>query len=315
MAMKSADCDAASTDQRKPPELCLYQYHTCPFCCKARAFLDYYGYDYEIVEVNPLFKEETKFSSTYRKVPILTVDDSQVNDSSVIISLLRSHAVQPEKSIEELLRYYPAMETTNEKGKTVTEFQNRYRVMYGDHEPSLSREDIIEEAKWRKWVDDRFVHMMSPNIYRTMAEAFQAFDYMSGRGNFSAMERVAAQYVGAIIMYFVGKGIKKKHDMKPDVRQSLYDETRVWLKAVGKNRKFLGGDEPNLADLNVYGVISSIEGLDTFNDLMANTNIAPWYDRMKKQSLLTMEQQFTISHTLTFEANEERDLQCCTDCT
>jgi len=279
--LQSAECDAVSQDDRKPPHLRLYQYHTCPFCCKARAFLDYYGYDYEIVEVNPLFKKETKFSPNYRKVPILLIDDAQVNDSSVIVSVLRSQAVQPGKSVDELLRYYPAVESKNEKGKPVTEFQNRYRVMYGEDVPKETREQIIEESKWRKWVDDRYVHMMSPNIYRTMGEAFQAFEYISRVGNFSRMETVLAQYVGAVAMYFVGKSIKKKHDLKEDVRQSLYDETHVWLKAIGKKRPFLGGDEPNLADLNVYGVISAIDGLDAFNDLMANTNIAPWYDRMK----------------------------------
>jgi len=271
-----------SSDERKPPHLRLYQYHTCPFCCKARAFLDYYGYDYEIVEVNPLFKKETKFSANYRKVPILVAGDAQVNDSSVIVSVLRSHAIQPEKSLTELLEAYPAVEVTNEKGKPVTEFQNRYRIMYGH---DVSEEEIVkitEEAKWRKWVDDRFVHMMSPNIYRTMTESFQAFEYISRVGNFNRMETVLAQYVGAIAMYFVGKMIKKKHGLREDVRQSLYDEVNIWLIAVGKKKRpFLGGDEPNLADLNVYGVISAIEGLDAFNDLMSNTKIGPWYDRMK----------------------------------
>lgn len=33
----------------------------------------------------------------------------------------------------------------------------------------------------------------------------------------------------------------------------------------------------------MYGVISAIEGLDAFNDLMVNTKIEPWYKRMKKK--------------------------------
>lgn len=51
-------------------QLTLYQYKTCPFCSKVRAFLDYHGLPYEIVEVNPIMRKEIKFSS-YRKVPIL----------------------------------------------------------------------------------------------------------------------------------------------------------------------------------------------------------------------------------------------------
>lgn len=60
------------------PSVKLYQYQTCPFCCKTRAFLDYYGINYEVVEVNPLFRREIKFSK-YRKVPfIICGDDVQV---------------------------------------------------------------------------------------------------------------------------------------------------------------------------------------------------------------------------------------------
>lgn len=55
----------------------LYQYATCPFCCKVRTFLDYYGVDYEIVEVNPLFRKEIKFSD-YKKVPLLKSEKHQV---------------------------------------------------------------------------------------------------------------------------------------------------------------------------------------------------------------------------------------------
>lgn len=60
------------------PSIKLYQYQTCPFCCKTRAFLDYYGINYRVVEVNPLFRREIKFSK-YRKVPfIICGDDVQV---------------------------------------------------------------------------------------------------------------------------------------------------------------------------------------------------------------------------------------------
>ena len=38
----------------------LYQYQTCPFCCKARVFLDYYGISYDVVEVNSVKRTEIK---------------------------------------------------------------------------------------------------------------------------------------------------------------------------------------------------------------------------------------------------------------
>ena len=56
----------------------LYQYQNCPFCGKVRAFLDYYGIDYSIVEVNPLWKKEISFSK-YRKVPFILANGKQVS--------------------------------------------------------------------------------------------------------------------------------------------------------------------------------------------------------------------------------------------
>ena len=68
-----------------------------------------------------------------------------------------------------------------------------------------------------------------------------------------------------------------------DVRQSLYDETNIWLKAIkARDGIFLGGQKPNLADLAVYGSLSAIEGCDAFSDLCAHTKVKPWYDAVKQ---------------------------------
>ncbi len=40
-----------------------------------------------------------------------------------------------------------------------------------------------------------------------------------------------------------------RYNLKDNVRQSFYDEATKWIKAVGKKRKFMGGNQPNLADL------------------------------------------------------------------
>lgn len=51
------------------------------------------------------------------------------------------------------------------------------------------------------------------------------------------------------------------------------------MAAVG-GRRFLGGDQPCLADLAVFGVVRSVTGTDTFNDLMQSSDIGGWYARM-----------------------------------
>lgn len=73
-----------------------------------------------------------------------------------------------------------------------------------------------------------------------------------------------------------------RHNLKDDVRQSLYDECNYFAKAVKlKGTPFIGGNEPNLADLAVYGVLNSIEGCYAFKDLLNNSNIKTWYYSMK----------------------------------
>lgn len=275
----SAECNKVEEDDTND-KWTLYQYATCPFCCKVRTFLEFYGIDYDIVEVNPVFRNEIKFSD-YKKVPILKSDKHQLNDSSLIISILKTHLLG-KGDVETLLAYYPKLES-QEKKKKVVEYQNRYNIMYQEGLNDMQHKAVREEAKWRKWVDDTFIHTLSPNIYRTMGEALRAMEYITHVGNFSSFERTVVYYSGAVAMYIIGKRLKKKYNLKDNVRESMYAEARVWAKAVGMKRKFLGGKTPNLADLNMYGVIHAIEGLDAFDDLMKNTNILSWYREMKIQ--------------------------------
>lgn len=130
------------------------------------------------------------------------------------------------------------------------------------------------------------MHTLSPNVYRTQAEAFQAFNWFSDVGewekNFPTWERKLIIYVGASAMYLIGKRLKKKYNLKDDVRESLFDECNYWAKAVSaKNTMFMGGQVPNLADLAVYGVLSSIEGCDAFQDVLKSSKIKDWYFSMK----------------------------------
>ncbi|XP_046726310.1 prostaglandin E synthase 2 isoform X2 [Silurus meridionalis] len=265
-------------------KLKLYQYKTCPFCSKVRVFLDYHAIPYEVVEVNPVMRQEIKWS-TYRKVPILMVNDSvQLKDSSVIISALMTFLISREKNIPEIVSCYPEMKATNDRGKEVIEFGNKYWVMVDENKhrhvypEKTSRQ---EEIKWRKWVDEWLVHLISPNVYRTPAEALASFDYIVREGNFGTFEGVFAKYLGAAAMWLISKRLKRRHNLQDDVRQDLYKAVNEWVAAIGKKKKFMGGENPNLADLAVFGVLKVMEDLEAFADMMENTKVKKWYGRME----------------------------------
>lgn len=40
-----------------------------------------------------------------------------------------------------------------------------------------------------------------------------------------------------------------RHHLQDDVRKDLYEAANKWVAAVGKDRPFMGGQRPNLADL------------------------------------------------------------------
>lgn len=272
-------------------KLTLFQYQTCPFCCKVRAFLDYYGLSYDVVEVDPVLRKEISWSS-YRKLPILLMQTEfgyqPLNDSSMIISLLASHIKNKSQKVDELIEYYPNI-ALHDENKLKYEIMNKYFLMYKETLPENKNLDaIMEEHKWRKWADDVLVHTLSPNVYRTFNEAYKTFNWFSEVGRweeyFPTWERLMIINVGAIAMWLISKRLKRRHNLKDDVRQSLYDEVNEWLRAIKKRGgTFMGGENPNLSDLAVYGIFKSIEGCNAFKDVLNNTKLKTWYNAMTKE--------------------------------
>jgi len=68
-------------------KLTLYQYQSCPFCCKVRAYLDYQGFSYDVVEVNSVRRSEIQWSK-YKKVPIIRCNGSNAETSLVSAAVL-----------------------------------------------------------------------------------------------------------------------------------------------------------------------------------------------------------------------------------
>jgi microsomal prostaglandin-E synthase 2 len=119
------------------------------------------------------------------------------------------------------------------------------------------------------------------NIYRTARESFQTFDYITENGNFNLLEREAARIFGAVTMYGISGKLKRKYGIEGEAREELYKTAAEWESGLA-GRPFMGGDKPNLADISAFGVIRSITGTDTFLDLLHNTGISGWYERMMK---------------------------------
>ncbi|KAE8656456.1 Glutathione S-transferase family protein isoform 2 [Hibiscus syriacus] len=110
-----------------------------------------------------------------------------------------------------------------------------------------------EEKKWLEWVDNHLVP-----ICRSTSEALESFDYIATHGNFSLTERfrLVAKYPGEAAM------------------------PETWVDAL-KGRDYLGGSEPNLADLAVFDVLRPNRYLTSGKDMVKHTRIGEWYSRME----------------------------------
>lgn len=94
--------------------LILYQFRSCPFCGKVRAFLNHTKTPFEVVEVTPFGMKELDFTE-HKKVPVLRDGAQVIVESAAIVNYLNrtqaqlpaaAHAEQWTQWIDEKLVHY-----------------------------------------------------------------------------------------------------------------------------------------------------------------------------------------------------------------
>ncbi len=231
----------------------LYKYKICPFSNIAKVFLEYKRIPFEPVEVNPLTKAELGFSKDYRKVPIVTILDTDATTPA-------AKAVQQLNGTEEILPH-------------------EYKLAIFDDDDEFSSGE--SSLQWQDFARNKLATLLYPNICKTLGDSFRAFDYVhSGENSFSMAQRYSIQFVGSVAMYFAASKIKEKYKID-DVEVAL-DETLVELESeLSKSASgFLGPSKiPHLGDLAVFGVLKGLEGLPLWNTIFDGgfPNLQQWY--------------------------------------
>ncbi|MCP9265079.1 hypothetical protein DINM_020276 [Dirofilaria immitis] len=245
---------------------------------QSSCLLNYYGFSYDVIEVSPLTRKEIKKLDGVRKLPTVVAQmDRKLSDSSLIISILTSYITQNDRSLDDVIGFYPEqMNIVKETGKQIVTHPNMYKIMTSFNNFSKKeQENARKEEEWRKWVDEHFIPLIVPNVYRSWNECIQTFRWFSEAGHWDKMvpawERYATIYFGSIAIY-----------NGADVRQLLIDACNEWLNAIG-NSSFLGGQQPTLADLALYGAMNSFLGSATFDELCGKTEIKIWFERMREE--------------------------------
>ena len=259
----------------------LFQYQTCPFCNKVRAYLDWANVPYEVMEVNPMGKKELQFSGL-KGVPVVTVDHITMNESSSIIT-----------AFDRLFQHYEhKQQQAAAPTPTATRASAASSSSSATTPSSASSPDSPDSVDyWRNWVDTKLIYLTAPNLYTSLSASLEAMDYIMTQSSLPASQRYLSKYIGGPIMYFVSEYRLKKKRNITDARQQLYDALRQWsADAVlrrGGGGGFSGGVKPDLSDVAVFGVCRAFMGFPAGEDIMRAQNVGEefvqWYGRMERE--------------------------------
>jgi microsomal prostaglandin-E synthase 2 len=266
----------ADLDLRKC-KVTLYQFESCPFCRKARAVLDFCNIPYDVVEVNPLTKSETKtFASDYKKVPILLIEDPksgeiyQIRDSKIIVRAVINASPDSLVGNNNPRTRLPQPVSLNDE-----------TILDNETYKDLS----IDEA-WIKWNEAYLLQLVVVNIYGTLGESRETFDYLLTHKDFGWVAREASYWAGSIVMNQVARSrLKKFKHIQGKHRSAFFQACADMGSAAKEAGGFIGGARPSPADLNAYGVIRSLEGTKTLREAIqgdAGPEFKSWYENMNQ---------------------------------
>ncbi|CBZ56153.1 putative glutaredoxin domain containing protein [Neospora caninum Liverpool] len=253
-AQATGSLETTEKDEKDASVATLFQFTVCPYCTATRTVFDFFSLPYEAVEVHPFSKKElldARLDQNYKKVPIALLDGQQVNDSREII-----------RRVCELCKYTP-------------------RAAEG--ETAVSGKLSDREQRDIDWAYTHLTPIFPACLYSTLLSSWKAFSSISALSNFSPLERLSVRIGGPLVMFAVTRMKKKKLGIT-DPAQALESACSEWMQRVqnagGQSGPFHGGQEPDMADVVVYGLCQALRSAEALQAVRqknpALDNCAPY---------------------------------------
>lgn len=135
--------------------------------------------------------------------------------------------------------------------------------------------------QWRGWVDDTLVHYLPPIIHGSFVTSWRTFGEVLKPSGYGFAKRQFVRMAGAVVMSRVAQKKARSRGID-DPAAGLRSAVDHWVSSGLADRPFHGGDAPDLADLAVFGVFRSTDGLAAVEMARShNPDFADWYDRIK----------------------------------
>lgn len=141
------------------------------------------------------------------------------------------------------------------------------------------------EDQWLTWSED-FVQGLPTAVYGDLASSLKSFDYITKVGKFSWFQQRMVKYSGALVMTMVAKKIAKRRNITDPV-VFLRSKTEEWTKGL-EGRDYMGGSEPNAADLAVFGIARIVAPLSAGKTFRENAAFWAWLERVAQKTHLSL---------------------------
>lgn len=140
------------------------------------------------------------------------------------------------------------------------------------------------DEAWIKWIEGYLLQLVVVNIYGTMSESMETFDYLLTHKSFGFVAKQASYWAGSIVMNQVARSrLRKFKHIQGNHRAAFFDACNDLGSAALAAGGFLGGSKPSPADVNAYGVIRSLEGTKSLREAIggdASPDFKKWYENM-----------------------------------
>lgn len=227
--------------ERAKPGLKLFRYETCPYCGTVKALLDYLSIPHSVVEVEPMFKSQIK-THGYGRVPQLKFSDGVILiDSEEITNLIGAKL-------------------------------------------GMKRNADIDH--WRTWARQELSRYIVVVLNQSLMDSVRAYNYIDHVPDVPIWSKWLLKAVGGPVMYLVAEYKTKKTLQKEyglgtaDPQATMFSQLDKWVGSFPSGQKFHGGKEPDMADLDVYGILLSTRCSPLWAALQGQTTAAQWMDHM-----------------------------------
>ncbi|KII64864.1 Prostaglandin E synthase 2 [Thelohanellus kitauei] len=252
----------------------LYQFNQLSSSYKVQNYLKMNNIKYDAIEVS-LFSGKELNNRKYKDLPMAVINGIEVIDSRLILSILESHLITG-KSIDQILQKYRILDRS---------FGNSWIVdpyVIDDVDPISPQ---LSEYRKREFEGRCLIHetihnsrLLLPNIFYTFKESNIVANVWMDAFKIPSFLKVGLEMVGGPAAFALSTAAKKFY--KHDYRKALFSAVDEWLLSVG-DRDFHGGSSPNLADIEMFSIIDSLQPYPVFEDIMKNVkDVTPWYLRM-----------------------------------